>query len=311
MKYYFWIIIAALIFLQAIAYILWRIAFKSPNKTQNNDHFIGDSEQIKPISDKVIRLIDEMNAIPYETAEIISFDGYKLHGRLYVENIDAPFIICCHGFRGTPSRDFCGGFKVMRDLGMNLLLIEQRAHKSSEGTSITMGVKERKDCVDWINYLIKRFGSDQKIVLCGISMGAATVLMTSGMKLPHNVKGIIADSPYTSPKSIVLKVLKQMKLPSHLCYLFLTIGSWLFGDFNLNDLSADAEKAVCKSDLPILLIHGTGDSFVPFEMSERISRQSSLVEFHKFEKAGHGLSYITDPERYKEVITAFIKKTLI
>lgn len=311
MKYLFWIFIAGLIIFQAIAYALWRFAFHSPNKTQNDDHAIGDSDQLKPLADKIHHMIDELNSIPYEVVTIVSFDGYILHGRLYVQSPDAPFVICCHGYRGTPTRDFSAGSRIMRAMGLNLLLIEQRSHKSSEGSSITMGVKERKDCIDWINYLSNRFGTDRKIVLCGVSMGAATVLMTAGMNLPSNVKGIIADSPYTKPKDIVLVILKNMKLPPHLCYFFLTIGCWLFGNFNLNDPMADVIDAVRKTKLPILLIHGDSDRFVPFEMSVTLSQENEgMIDFYDFQGAGHGLSCMTDPERYEKITTEYLKRIL-
>ncbi len=61
--------------------------------------------------------------------------------------------------------------------GHNVLMIEERAHLESEGHTITFGIKERYDALDWIRYALQRFGEDTRIILVGISMGAATVLM--------------------------------------------------------------------------------------------------------------------------------------
>ena len=51
-------------------------------------------------------------------------------------------------------------------------MIDQRAHGLSEGKTITFGIKERLDCLCWVEYLVERFGKETQILLTGISMGA-------------------------------------------------------------------------------------------------------------------------------------------
>ncbi len=311
MKYGFWIAIGILLVVQLIAYVVYRLAFRSPNRTQGNDHHLSDSEQMRPLADKIHGMIDALNAIPYERVTIRSFDGLTLAGRYYEQQDGAPLVIGFHGYRGTPSRDFSGGTRMYREAGCNLLMIEQRAHLSSEGNTITLGVRERRDCLAWIAYAIKRFGPEQKILLAGISMGAATVLMASGMELPPNVRGIIADAPYTTPKAIILSVAKSAKLPPHLVYAFLWLGTWLYGGTMLSDKAADAEAAVKRSPVPILLIHGEDDRFVPCAMGRAIAAANpERVELHTSPNAGHGLSFLVDEPRYTAIVQDFIDRVL-
>ncbi len=72
-----------------------------------------------------------------------------------------------------------------------------RGHGQSEGNYIGMGWDERLDIVDLTKYIINNYANTE-IVLFGVSIGVATVMTTSGEKLPSNVKAIIEDCGYTS-----------------------------------------------------------------------------------------------------------------
>jgi len=191
-------------------------------------------------------------------------------------------------------------------MGFNALVVDQRAHGNSSGHSITFGIKERLDCLGWIDYLNHRFGQETPIILSGLSMGAATVLMTAELNLPQNVACIIADSPYSSPFDIIMKVSKDEGFPPGLCAPFLHLGARFFGGFQL--CFCTAKDAVRKAQVPILLIHGEDDHFVPCEMSLEIAANcASRIEVATFPGAGHGLSYLTDPLRYEKVVCRFLR----
>jgi fermentation-respiration switch protein FrsA (DUF1100 family) len=291
-----------------IAYGTFSIVFRSPDKTQNDDFTIPQSDQMAPLRETVTEMIREVNAIPFERVGATSFDGLHLSGRYYPGKDGAPLAILFHGYRGTPSRDFSGGAQMYRSEGFRLLMVEERAHCTSEGHVITFGVKERQDCLTWIEWARDRFG-DVPILLCGISMGAATVLMASGLALPENVCGIIADAPFTSPKAIITKVLADRKLPPRFVWPFLWLGARVFGGFDPN--AADAVKAVKQTPVPILLIHGEDDRFVPCEMGREIAKTNpDAVELHTFPNAGHGLSFLVDRPRYERIVRAFLHRVL-
>ena len=292
-----------------ISGVLILFAFYSPNRTQNDDYMISHSTQMDPLRDLILKMIHDLNDIPFERVYIRSGDGLKLSGRLYHQADQSPVVIAFHGYRGTPSRDFSGGTQLYLSTGFNLLLIEERAHCSSEGHVITFGVKERYDCLSWIEFVRQRYGPETPILLAGISMGAATVLMASGLDLPENVKGIVADAPYTSPKAIIQKVCADWKVPVPLAYPFLALGAHLYGGIDLTE--ADAAEAVKHTKVPILLIHGEDDRFVPCDMSRKIAASNSaMIELHTFPEAGHGLSFLVDRDRYERIAGDFFARTI-
>ena len=140
-------------------------------------------------------------------------------------------------------------------------------------------------------------------------MGAATVLMSASLNLPENVRGIMADCPYSTPSAIIRKVCKDVGYPPTLSYPFLWLGSLIFGGFRLD--SCDAISAVKHTSLPILLIHGGDDRFVPCEMSREIYEACAAPKvLATFPGADHGLSYILDEPRYAGIVLDFLNKYL-
>ena len=286
--------------------VMTKIAFGSPRGNQNDDMAVARTPQYDVYRKDIQSMIRSLNEVPYEQVYITSYDGLRLAGRLYPGEPDAPVVIGVHGYRGTPSRDFCGGAALHIAAGRTVLLAEQRSQCSSQGKYITMGVRERFDCLAWVDYALERFGPDTKIVLNGISMGASTVLMAAGMGLPENVRGIIADSPFTSPAEIVKSELRRRRLPRFPFYHLLALGSETFAGFRLDE--ADAAEAVRSTDIPILLIHGEDDRFVPCEMSRAIAAANPNIRLETFPGAGHGLSFLADRERYAALAEAFIRQ---
>ena len=290
----------------AAVYGIYRYGFYSPRGGQNDDYriLIPMSEEQRKQS---IAMIKKLNGRPFERVYIRSYDGLRLSGRYYHIKDGAPLAILCHGYRGTPSRDFCGGADICFNMKINVLLIEERAHCESEGHTITFGVKERYDVLSWINYAVDRFGADLKVMLAGISMGGGTVLMASGLRLPQNVRGILADCPFTSPADMIMEFGQAKKLPMKIAYPMAGLAAMLFGNFSLTD--ADAVEAVKNTEVPILIIHGEADGLVPCKMSQRIAEANpEKIIRYTFPGADHGLSYITDTARYTQLVEEFCER---
>lgn len=305
-----------LIVLSVLAVILLLCCYAAYLKAYHNRRGKKKDSSVLPSSDQYTKvrsvtdlLYAEMKALDFEEVYITARDKTKLFGRYYHVADGAPIHIQCHGYRSSSIHDFCGGHKLAREMGHNILAIDQRAHGNSEGHTISFGIKERFDCIDWADYLIKRFGQNTKIILSGISMGASTVLMAAGEDLPENIVGIIADCPYSSPKAIILRVCQGMGIPPKLGYPFVYLGALLFGRFKLTE--TDAVKGAGKSKTPILLIHGEADDFVPCSMSREIAKANSeMITFHAFHDAGHGLSYVVDTERYVKETENFLNSII-
>ena len=278
--------------------------FHSPADRAEDPYARIKGEQYSDIFENMLSITRIMDRGKSEDVTIQSYDGLALKGRYYHTKDGAPTQILFHGYRSHPLRDCAGAYILGKKMGFNILAVDQRAHCKSGGRVITFGICERHDCVSWAELISKRF-PDSPIILAGLSMGAATVLMASELELPTNVCAIIADCPYSSPSAIIRKVCIDRKIPDKLAYPFIRIGARLFGGFSLN--SCSAESAVRHANVPILLIHGEDDRFVPCEMSRRIHEASKeFSQLHTFPNAGHGLCYMTDPLRYEDVTTRFL-----
>ena len=293
-----------------ISYYAYRRAFYA--KAKNPSEYkvkLPEGAIYQEEYDRAIAFIKVLNEIDYEKVTIRSRDGKTLSARYYHVADGAPVHIEFHGYRSRATTDFCGINVLVRDLGHNTLLVDQRSHGESGGKSITFGVKERYDCLDWANYVIDRFGKDTKIILSGLSMGGATVLMASELDLPENIVGIMADCPYSSPKEIIKQECEKMKLPANLAYPFVRLGAIVFGGFDPS--ASTAKDAVKKAKVPILIIHGENDDFVPCQMSREIydacASDKTLVTIPK---AGHGISYIIDRPKYEKSVEDFLKKVI-
>ena len=138
-------------------------------------------------------------------------------------------------------------------------------------------------------------------------MGASVVLMSLDMGLPENVKGVVADSPFTSPSEIVKDVMKARGLNSRLCYPILWLSAFIYGHFRLK--AADSAESVKKTGIPVLVIHGSADSFVPCKMGRKIkSANPEMVDYEEFVGADHAFSVMSDERKYRECLKRYFKR---
>ena len=107
-------------------------------------------KQSENYRDDIFQSIERLEALPCEWVYTQSSDDLKLAGRYYHLKDGAPLVIFFHGYKSPALRDFCGGFWIYREQGYNILVVDQRAHGRSEGKFLTMGIKERHDCVKWV-----------------------------------------------------------------------------------------------------------------------------------------------------------------
>ena len=281
---------------------LYLYSFYSPKKGQSDDYNLS-APLYRGMQDKVRPLIDKIRSIPYEDAYITSFDKLKLHARVYLKENSKKVAVLCHGYRGTPYRDFSGGAVEVLKLGYNVILIDERAHGLSQGHSITFGVRETRDAIDWVKYARNRFGEDIDLALIGISMGGAVVLMAADKV---GKAKIIADCPFSAPKVILQQTVKELGLPVPIFYPLVNLSSIIFTHTNLNKLSAcDSIKNTTNK---ILIIHGGSDSVVPNWISNDLYQEyPDKIQYELFEGADHGMSYLVDKPRYQHIIREFLK----
>lgn len=245
----------------------------------------------------------------FETVEITSKDGLKLRGFLLrSDRAKGRVAILAHGYSGK-GKDMGACAKIYyENQGFHILIPDARGHGESAGDYIGFGWPERQDYLQWIEYMINKLGPDVQIVLHGISMGGATVLMTSGEELPPQVKVVVSDCAYTSVKAqLSYQLWRMYRLPSFPFIQSLSLVTRLKAGYGFSE--ASALKQVRKARVPILFIHGEADRFVPCRMMEELYEAcQSPKEKYVVPQAGHGLAYDTDKTGYINVVTSFVNR---
>jgi len=290
----------------AVAYVCYRMAFYAPPRRPSPDDPIDtpQGDIYDPFRPQMEIWAAEARKLPHENVSITSFDGLKLTGKYYEYAPGATIELMFHGYRGNAERDLSGGVQRCAMLGRSALLVDQRCSGGSDGHVITFGVKEHRDCLSWLEFMVEKFGPEQKIILTGISMGAATVLCCADKELPPNVVGILADCGYDSPKTIIQEVIRQMKLPAELAYPFVKLGAKLFGHFDLEGVTPISAMPGAK--VPVIFFHGEADAFVPCSMSRVMYEVcGSRKQLVTVPGAGHGLSFPMDQEGYLQAAREF------
>lgn len=245
-----------------------------------------------------------------EHITIKSRDDLTLHGDYFpADEPSDTIVIGFHGYTSMGMNDCPSICKFFLEKGADCLIVDNRAHGKSEGKYIGFGILDRFDCLEWIKYAVSRFGEDKKIILFGVSMGGATVLMTSGFTdIPENVKAIVADCAFTSPYDVFAHILKRdYHLPP-------------FPVMNINDAMCRKKAGYCFRDystldamkvtkIPTLFIHGKDDDFVPTWMSEKnYVACAAPKDMMIVENAGHAASLYENTDRYEAKVDEFINK---
>ena len=289
------------------AYVCYRIMLYSKPRLLpgEGEYEIPEGEIYAVFKEDMIGWTKMIRAYPYKEYSIQSFDGLTLRAKLYEYKPGAPIELMFHGYRGYAERDLSGGVERCFKLGHSALLIDHRGAGCSDGHVITFGILEKRDALRWVDFAVREFGQDARLILTGISMGAATVMMAAGEELPPQIQYVLADCGYTSPREIISKVMRDLKLPPALLYPCATLGARIFGGFNLNEDSPLEAMARCK--LPVVFAHGDADDFVPYNMSARLcevctGRHKKLVTIRG---AGHGLAFPVARDEYVEALAEF------
>lgn len=234
-----------------------------------------------------------------------SKDGLKLSAiYLPAETTSNKTVIVAHGYMGN-AEDMAQYADLFHQLGYNVLVPDARGHGRSQGDYIGFGWDERKDYLGWIKQILHQNPTEQ-IVLDGVSMGAATVMMTSGEKLPANVKAVIEDCGYSSVTAELTYQLKQMfNLPAFPLINVTSLVTKLRAGYFFGD--ADTLKQLHQNKTPILFIHGDKDDFVPYSMLAKVyAATDAPKEKYIVKGAKHAEALTKDPVKYQQTVADFL-----
>lgn len=251
---------------------------------------------------------DWTRAQDFEKMHLSARDGIQLEGNyLAAPKQTNKTVIFIHGYLGNAFDMGIFSEYYHSELGYNIFIPDLRGHGASEGDFIGFGWPDRLDMIDWMDFLLTEVNPDMEIYVHGLSMGAATALMMSGEELPTNVKGIIADSPYTSVYDLFAYQLERMyRLPAMPILPAMSVVTKWRADYSLKE--ASALEQVKDAQVPILYIHGAGDTFVPHDMSELLaSKTKSEHTLVLFPEANHGESIVLHEHAYYEAVHDFLR----
>lgn len=299
-----------------VRYALYRDGAGGNREIKNEQVKIENQDSDKAIIDKnkkeekteVKKWLEET---PQEKLEIKAKDDITLRATAYYNKTENQenhnWVIVAHGYRSKPSWVASIGMHFYKEKGYNVLIPSMRATEESEGKYIGMGWLDKDDIIGWINKIIEK-DKNAKIILHGSSMGAATVLMASGEKLPSNVKAIIADSSYTSVWDIFKSELKaRFNLPAFPLMQMFRLIAIIQAKYDIKEASVIDQ--VKKSNTPTLLIHGDADDFVPVTMEPEIYKAIPVEKDQLIiHGAGHTKSRYREPETYYKKVYEFIDK---
>lgn len=275
---------------------------KNPEKSKKQLRGFEDKEEFLLLMEE--RAI-ELEGQETQCVEIQSFDGETLVGHWYPCENAKRVIVAMHGWRSSWSKDFGMIADFWHNQDCSVLFAEQRGQNNSGGEYMGFGLLERYDCAEWVKWVNEKIEKSLPIYLAGVSMGATTVLMASGLELPENVCGIMADCGFTSPHAIWKHVAENNlhlsyrirgKAAEDLCRKKIQMGS---KDYSTTD-------AMKVNKLPIIFVHGTEDHFVPIEMTyENYKACVAPKRLVVVPGADHGMSYYLDKKRYEQEAIAF------
>ena len=236
-------------------------------------------------------------------------DGFKLHACSVPAANPAEAqgtAIVVHGYRDS-HYVFVYLVRMYREVfNYNVLFPDLQYHGYSEGDEIQMGWKDRLDVIRWIDVAHNLF-QDDFMVLHGVSMGAATVMMTSGEQLPGFVRCFVEDCGYSSVYGVFSKELREM---SPLLPKVILRGASLVSrlKFGWSFSEADCRKALAKCEKPMLFIHGEADDYIPIShlWENYNAKTQGYKEYWTVPETGHARSYVNYPEEYTRRVSNFL-----
>lgn len=275
--------------------------------TEKAKQYLRGYKNYGPFFDAMDTGCQKLKNTSHRQIQIQSYDGQTLAGHWFANPDPKRLVVAMHGWRSSWASDFGFVSDFLHSHGCSVLYAEQRGQGSSGGEYMGFGMIERYDCLEWVKWVNSQNPQKLPIYLVGVSMGAATVLMTADLELPENVCGIIADCGFTSIHDIWQHVAqKNLHMPYRM-YGSLA-DSMCREKICMGTKDASTVDALKNSRVPVLFVHGTEDHFVPVEMTYR-NYQACSSDKHLLIVPGadHGMCYFTEQQRYEQAVLDFWK----
>lgn len=257
--------------------------------------------------------VDSLNARSALRDTFVTMPGGRRQHAMYVRSEEAcgKTAVLVHGYNDNAIKMLFLARMYDRDLHYNVLLPDLHGHGLSDGDTIGMGWNDADDVIRWIGLAEELFRTDgfrSAMVVHGVSMGAATVMNVSGREVPEYVNAFIEDCGFTDvwdefsgqlDEMFGLPPFPLMHLTSALCKLKY---GWSFRE-------ASPLKSLAHSTKPMLFIHGSEDTYVPFRMLYPLyEAKPEPKEMWVAPGSEHTFAYRDHPEEYTARVRAFLER---
>lgn len=282
------------------------LARKNPKHMEWGTQLVSGSNMFTEYAEEIAQASAHLEGLGgFEEVSLIAKDGVRLVGHWHPHPTPLRTVVALHGWRSSWSRDFGFIADFWFQNRCNVLFAEQRGQNNSGGSYMGFGMLERHDCAEWARWADLRTMGRYPIYLSGISMGATTALMATGLPLPSRLCGVIADCGFTSPHAIWKHVTeKNLHLPYLLQGAY--ANQWCRRNLQIGSKECTAPKALKNAKVPVLFIHGTDDRFVPVEMTyENYKACASPKRLFIVPGAQHGMSYHINRKGYEKAVLDF------
>lgn len=299
------IILLAVIIVAGISYFAYHTAL-TPGKSSavNEEKYEYMYSEYPFLRRWVKRLKKDKNFNDYY---IFSSDSAKLHAYyILAPKPTNKTAVVVHGHNNNAIDMLHIAYMYNHDLNFNVLLPDLKAHGLSQGDYTQFGWLDRFDILKWMDTANELFGGDTRMVVHGISMGAATTMMVSGEKQPQYMRAFVEDCGYTSvwdelsyvaDRDYSIPQMPFIELASLLC-------EWQHG---WSFKEASCIEQLKKSTLPMLFIHGEADNYVPTWMVYKLYQaKPNNKDIWTVPNVMHARAYHDRPKEYTQRVEAFV-----
>ncbi|HWP43009.1 MAG TPA: alpha/beta fold hydrolase [Blastocatellia bacterium] len=248
----------------------------------------------------------------YKDVEFQTSDGVRISGWLLASRDRRATIIYSHGLFRSRRELLPRAIDLWR-LGYGALLYDSRNHGSSGPARVSLGYHERLDAAAAVRFLREEERIEDRIVLFGISMGAAAALLAAA-ETPE-VAAVISDSSFISFKDTIDHHIRMfLRLPPFPLANEVRFFIEQRADFDGSKLDLiDAVRRI--GERPVLFINGANDRRMPPELARKLYEASASPKKDLFIVDGpgtevHGHAYQAAPAAYVEKVDSFLRSAL-
>lgn len=191
--------------------------------------------------------------------------------------------------------------------GFNVIAIDQRASGLSKDNVVSFGYYEKYDLEQLVNYIVETL-PQQKVIIHGFSMGAASVGLYGGMiGEKKEVMLLVMDSSYESMRDVFTKVWEGMNTGLPSSYAVICGDIFLKARFGYSFDDANVIKALERCNIPVLFFQGTKDNLTSTDRGKYMFEQAAAKQKEYVElECEHIEGFIQYPNEYKNKILEFI-----